>query len=144
MLFNFFMDKGNRRNNFGKWLIFSVSMLFVIYASFLGVLVLFGEDKQATLTSYRQEYGERNEVIPNRYTYLFGYEFTVNGKTYYGTGQKVGSPVFLKPSPESTISIKYLSFCPYFNSHIEGKKNWKSILIFLAGGMWVIRFLWKI
>lgn len=137
------MSKGNRSNKFGKWLIFCISMLFIFYASFLGTLVLFGEDKQATLTSYRQEYGERNEVIPNRYTYLFGYEFTVNGKTYYGTGQKVGSPVFLKPSPDSTISIKYLSFCPFFNSHIEDKQIWKSILIFLVVGLVLFSFFRK-
>ena len=65
------MSKVNRSNKFGKWLIFCISMLFIFYASFLGTLVLFGEDKKATLTSYRQEYGERNEVIPNQYTYLF-------------------------------------------------------------------------
>lgn len=137
------MSKVNRSNKFGKWLIFCISMLFIFYASFLGTLVLFGEDKKVTLASYRQEYGERNEVIPNQYTYLFGYEFTVNGKTYYGTGQKVGSPVFLKPSPDSTISIKYLSFCPFFNSHIEGKQIWKSILIFLVVGLVLFSFFRK-
>jgi hypothetical protein len=137
------MEEGKRKSNFGKWLIFSVSMLFIIYATFLGMLLLFGEDKQATLTSYRQEYGERNEVIPNRYTYMFGYEFTVDGKTYYGTGQKVGSPVFLKPSPNSTISIKYLSFWPYLNSHFDGKDNWKSVLIFLTIGLVLLIFFRK-
>lgn len=137
------MSKGNRKKNFGKWLIFSISILFIVYASFLAMLLLIGVDKQATLTSYRQEYGERNEVIPNRYTYLFGYEFTVEGKTYYGTGQKVGSSVFLKPHNESTISIKYLSFCPYLNSHIEGKENWKSILIYLVVGLILFSFYRK-
>lgn len=137
------MGKSNRKNNFGKWLIFSVSMLFVLYAAFLGMLLLFGEEKQATLTSYRQEYGERNEVIPNRYTYLFSYEFTVEGKRYHGTGQRVASPVFLKPTPESTISIKYLPCCPHFNSHIEGKETWKSSLIFFGIGVVLLLFFRK-
>ena len=137
------MGKGKRSNNFGKWLIFCVSLLFVGYAFFLGLLLFFGEETEATLTSYRQEYGERNEVIPNRYTYQFGYTFTVNGKTYNGTGQKVSSPVFLKPTPTSTISINYLSCCPYLNAHMEGKKNWKSILIFLGIGLLLFYFFRK-
>ncbi|HOO95456.1 MAG TPA: hypothetical protein PLH60_06935 [Proteiniphilum sp.] len=137
------MGKRKRGNNFGKWLIFSVSMLFALYGAFLGTLLLFGVDKQATLTSYRQEYGERNEVIPNRYTYLFGYAFTVEGKTYHGTGQRVASPVFLKPSAESTISIRYLPCCPYLNSHVEGKETWKSSLIFLGIGVILLLFFRK-
>ncbi len=137
------MGKRKRGNNFGKWLIFSVAMLFVLYGSFLGALLLFGVEKQATLTSYRQEYGERNEVIPNRYTYLFGYKFTVEGKTYHGTGQRVASPVFLKPTPESPISIKYLSCCPYFNTHVEGNGTWKSSLIFFGIGVVLLLFFRK-
>jgi len=135
--------KKKKNNKFGKWLIFSVGLLFVVYAFFLLTLVLFGESKQATLTSYRQEYGERNETIRNQYTYEFAYEFTVNGKTYSGTGQKIGSSVFLKPGPDATISIKYLRCCPFLNSHVEGRKTSINILILLAVGVVLFLFFRK-
>lgn len=123
------MKKKRKSGKAGKWLIFSVGLLFALYTAFLLVLHVFGTGTQARLTSYRQEYGERNETIRNVYTYEFGYEFTVDGKTYSGTGQKTGSPVFLKPTKETTIAIKYLSCCPYLNTASNGKKTWINILI---------------
>ena len=134
------MKKRKGKNKFGKWLIFSTGFIFVVYFFFLLVLVLFGDNKLAAITSYRQEYGERNETIRNQYTYEFAYEFTVNGKNYTGTGQKIGSPVFLKPSAGATISIKYLKCCPMINSHFEGRKTWINLLISLMVGIMLFWF----
>ncbi|MCG6187305.1 hypothetical protein [Maribellus maritimus] len=137
------MNRSKHKNKFGKWLIFSIGLLFTIYSLFLLTLVLFGEDKQATLTSFRQEYGERDETIRNQYTYEFAYEFVVNGETYSGTGQKVGSPVFLKTGPGTTISIKYLKCCPYFNSPVENKKTRINILVSLSIALLLLWFFRK-
>lgn len=123
------MKKKDKSGKAGKWLIFSVGLLFALYVSFLLVIQVFGTDIRAHLTSYRQEYGERNETIRNQYNYEFGYEFTVDGKTYSGTGRRISSPVFLKPGSNTTIPIKYLKCCPYLNSHVEGRKTWINILV---------------
>lgn len=137
------MKKKKEKNNFGKWLIFNMGFTFVVYFFFLLTLVIFGENKLAAITSYRQEYGERNETIRNQYTYEFAYEFTVNGKIYSGTGQKIGSPVFLKSGPGKNISIKYLKCCPMINSNVEGRKTWINILISLGVGIVLFWFSGK-
>lgn len=123
------MKKNQKQGKFGKWLIFSVASIFAVYASVLLLLQVFGTNIQAHLTSYRQEFGERNETIRNQYTYEFGYEFIVDGKTYSGTGQRVSSSVFLKPGPEATISVNYLKCCPFVNLHNDGRKTSINILI---------------
>ncbi len=126
------MGQRKNKHKLGKWLIACVGFLFSVYAVFLLSLMLFGESRQAVLTSYRQEYGERDETIRNQYNYEFAYEFTVEGKTYSGTGRRISSSVFLKLKPGTTISIKYLKCCPYLNSHIEERKTWINILVMVV------------
>ena len=130
-----------KKNRFGKWLIFFIGLIFTVYAVMMLTLLFFGEQKQALLTSYRQEYGERNETIRNRYTYHFGYEFTVDGKKYSGTGQKIGSPIYLNPGPESTISVKYLKGFPFINSHVDNDNKKTSINILVCFSTGIILFL---
>ena len=120
------------KNNFGKILITSVGIIFLIYTIFLFVLNFFGNNANARITSYRQEYGERNETIRNQYTYVFGYEFEVNGKKYSGNGQKISDSVFLKSDGKTTISIKYLKCCPALNTAYDGNKTLLNILISLG------------
>lgn len=126
------------RFNFGKWLIFSIGLLFTIYSLFLGSLTLFGTEINAKVTSYRQEYGERNEMFRNQYTYLYGYEFYVDGVKYFGTGQKISDSVYLKNNGNSYMQVKYLSCCPYFNSDFEANKTLTRIFIFLVVGMGLV------
>lgn len=123
------------RSNFGKWLIIFIGSIFLIYSLFLGALALFGIDINAKVTSYRQEYGERNETIRNQYTYLFGYEFNVEGKTYSGTGQRISNSVFLKHDNKMQMRVKYLQCCPYINSVYEGYKTIIYLLVLVIVGV---------
>lgn len=123
------------RFNFGKWLIFSIGFLFTSYSLFLGTLTLYGSEINAKVTSYRQEYGERNENIRNQYTYLFGYEFNVDGKTFSGTGQRIGNSVFLKHNNKMQMKVKYLRCCPQFNSAYDGNKTLLNSLISMIVGI---------
>lgn len=123
------------RSNFGKWLIIFIGSIFLIYSLFLGALALFGTDINAKVTSYRQEYGERNETIRNQYTYLFGYEFNVEGKTYSGTGQRISNSVFLKHDNKMQMRVKYLQCCPYINSVYEGYKTIIYLLVLVIVGV---------
>ena len=123
------------RINFGKWLIIFVGLIFLIYSLFLSALTLFGTDINATVTSYRQEYGERNETIRNQYTYLFSYEFNVEGITYSGTGQRISNPVFLKHTNKMQMRVKYLQSLPQFNSAYYGNKTTLNLFISMIVGI---------
>lgn len=124
----------------GKWLIFSVGLIFTIYSIYIFALIIYGEDVQAKVTSYRQEYGERNETIRNQYTYLYAYEFSVDGKTYSGTGQLISDSVFLKNSHNQTMQVKYLKCCPYVNTYYRGTKTLLNGAISLLIGMLLFYF----
>jgi hypothetical protein len=130
--------------NWGKLILGSVGVLFTLYSLLIFSLDWVGTDTEARLTSYRQEYGERNEVIPNRYTYLYGYEFEVDGKTYVGNGQRIAGPAHLKLSGDETIRIKYLSCCPYLNQAEEVTEVEWSALIFLGIGLGLLLVVTKL
>jgi hypothetical protein len=130
--------------NWGKIIIGSVGFIFLMYALLLISLSLFGFSTNAKITSYRQEYGERNETIRNQYTYLYGYEFEVDGKLFSGNGQRIGNSVYLKNNGTQTIQIKYLSCCPFVNHALDENKNTKQILITLLVSLGLFYFMFKI
>jgi hypothetical protein len=130
------------RSRWGKWLIWSIGFIFIMYSLYSFALSFFGTETQAKLTSYRRENGERNEVIRGQYTYVFGYEFEVNGKVYSGNDRSIHNAVFLKTDQSSTMSIRYLKCCPYINGQDRGVKNVLNALLFLIIGLgliWVSR-----
>jgi len=128
--------------SWGKWLIFSIGFIFIVHSAFLSTLSLFGTDTEAKVTSFRRAYGERNETFRNQYTFLYGYEFYVDGVLYSGTGQKISDSVYLKNDGNSFMHVKYLSCCPYINSDFEGIKTIINLFISLVIGiglLWVSR-----
>ena len=127
----------------GKWLIFTIGVIFLIYSIFLVTLSLYGTEIDAKITSYRRAYGERNETIRNQYTFLFGYEFQIEGKTYSGTGQKIGNSVFLKHTDNSYMKVKYLKCCPYLNTDYNGNKTILNGFITLGVGFLLLYFYRK-
>ncbi len=129
--------------NWGKIIIGSVGFIFLMYALLLISLSLFGFSTNAKITSYRQEYGERNETIRNQYTYLYGYEFEVDGKLFSGNGQRIGNSVFIKDTSNRSIPIKYLSCCPQLNQAFDHSPV-KSLLIFMGIGLLLLYFASKI
>jgi hypothetical protein len=135
--FRFYMETKNN-NKWGKWLILSVGILFTLYSIFLFVLVLYGTETNAKITSYRQEYGERNEIIRNQYTYLYGYEFEYQGKVYTGTGQKIGNSIFLKNNGNSFITVRFLHIFPQINSTYEEKNTLINLFISIGIGLGLI------
>jgi len=116
----------------GRILMGAIAILFLGYGVMLTALFFFGTPIEARLTSYRRVQGERNEVIPNRYNFDFGYEFTVHGKHYSGTGRRVSDPVYLKPGPDATIAVKYLPCCPFISSDTEDGREGRRILVMLG------------
>ncbi|MDI9564524.1 MAG: hypothetical protein QM301_10115 [Bacteroidota bacterium] len=124
--------KQSRKGGRGRIVILLIGLLFLAYGLMLVSLLFFGISTEARLTCYRRQQGERNEVIPNRYTYHFGYEFTVDGKLFSGTGQRVAGPVYLKPGPGATIRVKYLPGCPFISTDTEYTKEGPRALLILV------------
>lgn len=121
--------------NGGKILLAVIGLAFAIYALMLVVLMVAGTPTKATITSYRRSAGERNETIPNQYTYVFSYEFEVDGSKYTGNGQEVKPPIHVKNAGGSTISIRYLPGWPAINSPMEAELPLMSTAIFLTIGI---------
>jgi len=130
--------------NWGKIIVGSVGFIFMMYSILLLSLSLFGETTLAKITSYRQEYGERNETIRNQYTYVYGYEFEVDGKLFSGNGQRIGNSVYLKNTSNQKIQIEYLACCPHLNHATDKNKNIKQILITLVVSLGLFYFMSKL
>jgi hypothetical protein len=109
------MKTKKKRFPTGKLIIGGVAFLFLIYACFLTILWLAGQPVRAKVTSFRREMGERDETIRNKYTYVYSYEFSVDGQTYSGNSKKVQGPVFLKNDGNSFLNVHYLKCCPFLN-----------------------------
>lgn len=133
----------SRKGRGGRLLIMAVGVLILGYGVMLAALFFFGTRVEARLTSYRQQMGERNEVIPNRYTYHFGYTFTVDGHEYSGTGQRIAGPVYLKPGPEATIRVKYLPCCPRIHADDAEAHPGRRVAVFVAVGLLLLWFTRK-
>lgn len=110
----------SRQRNFslGLILIGVIGFLMVLASVVQLSLGMFGELTIGRVTEYRRVMGERNESIPNRYTYSMGYEYWVNKKTYHGSSTVIGSSVFVKPDGGQPIPIKYFSFLPSISAPI--------------------------
>lgn len=76
-----------------------------------------GERAEAVVTDIRREGGERTDGKPGRYTYHIGYTFTLSdGRTINGVAKKIGNAVYLKPTGEQTVPIRYLRTFPYIST----------------------------
>ena len=60
--------------------------------------------------------GERDEIIPNRYTYSLRYQFFVEEKVYGGSSTVIGSPLFIEPDGNSFVEIMYIEKIPNLNA----------------------------
>ena len=100
-------------------------------------LEFFGEETSAVITSVRRVGGERNEAVPNRYTYSIGYEFTLpDGRKISGSTERIGDSVYLKPGKSSFTRVRYYSFLPFINTlESETGLNLGSILQIFFGGL---------
>jgi hypothetical protein len=78
------------------------------------LVALTGAEAQGRITHVRRQLGDRNEVIPNRYTFAIAYEFRLpDGTLRTGTTQRIGD--FFSPGRlgvGSPVTIRYAPFAP--------------------------------
>lgn len=108
------------------------------------MLGLAGKSVTGVITSIRREGGERDEVIPNRYTYNISYSFTLpDGRKIDGFTKRIGDGVYLKTDGASPTRVRYFPAFPYINAlkRDTGLAASRLVLI-LAGGflIFVVNF----
>ena len=111
------MEKGRMiKKYFWRVFISFIGLVLILYPLFNISIGLVGQDTIGTITSYQRILGERDEVIPNRYTYSLGYKFYVNEVEYHNSTTVINSPLFIKPDGKSLIEIRYIKEFPKFNT----------------------------
>lgn len=128
--------KHQYRPIWGRLLLAIIGAMILMWGSTTVLLGLIGTRDTATITSIRRQGGQRNEVIPNRYTYSIGYTFEPpDGRTIDGTTTHVGSPIYSKASGNSTQPVRYFAAWPYINAlEADTGLHPGPFLLILAGG----------
>ena len=104
------------KSNLWRLLISFIGLIMILYSLFLVSIGLLGTNTFGTITSYTRIMGERDEIIPNRYTYSLGYQFFVEEKVYGGSSTVIGSPLFIEPDGNSFVEIMYIEKIPNLNA----------------------------
>lgn len=107
---------GMIKTYFWRIVISFIGILLIVFPIYHVTIGIIGETTVGTITSYRRILGERGEIIPNRYTYALGYEFTLENEAYFGNTTLINSPIYLKPDGNQLIEIRYLQNYPYLNA----------------------------
>ncbi len=80
-------------------------------------LGIIGERGTAVITHTRRELGERNEAIPNRYTYIISYTFTTpDGQVVSDSTRRIGGAIYVKASGKQQVPVRYWKPFPAFNT----------------------------
>jgi hypothetical protein len=112
-----------------------IGVAFVLWGLSTIALGFFGIKETAVITDIRRELGERNEVMPGRYTYYISYTFTLpNGNKIDGFSRKIGSAIYLKADGKSKTTIRYFSFFPSVNAlEKDAKPGWGQLILIAIG-----------
>ena len=113
------MFRINVSKKFGPILVLFVAVILIIYGLIHISLGIIGEKDTAIITNIRRQGGERNEAVPNRYTYSISYSFTLpDGKEIDGFTYKIGNAVYVKVSKSnvSIVPVRYLKAFPQINA----------------------------
>ncbi|MCW8883183.1 MAG: hypothetical protein OQK92_12750 [Sedimenticola sp.] len=105
---------------------------------------LFGETTDALITHVRRQGGERNEVIPDRYTHVISYRFTLPDKQTVEGFSYVLGPSFsiMTPHAPGLIKVRYLPLIPQMNTlEYQAYPNLGHLIVLAVGyllafGLW--------
>jgi hypothetical protein len=129
------MRKKKSSGVFAQVLITTIGAAILAWGLILPVLRIAGQRGTAVIDTVRRELGERNEVIPNRYTYNIGYSFTLpDGRKINGFSRRIGDAVYFKAGGSSTAPVRYFSFFPYINALEEDTEpNYRHLILIVTG-----------
>ena len=109
-----------------------------LYGMMMPLLSVLGERTSGTITVVRREGGERDEAIPNRYSYSVGYEFLLDDGTVISGNTKVIGNAYNAGISRGQASIRYLKIFPYLNALETDATLSVGHVILLAVGVLII------
>lgn len=102
------------RNRIPRIILSALGILLMIWDIGAPLVALTGAEAQGQITHVRRQLGDRNEAIPNRYTFAITYKFRLpDGTLRTGTSQRIGD--FFSPGRlgvGSPVTIRYAPFAP--------------------------------
>ena len=101
---------------FEKIFLATMGLMFVVYGLMVPFLNIAGTPASGNIVSVRREGGERDEVVPNRYTWSVTYEFTdSSGKARSGNTKVVGSS-YNSGVSKGPVTVLYFKYIPFLNA----------------------------
>lgn len=105
---------------------------------------LFGETTDALVTHVRRQLGERNETIPDRYTHVISYRFTLPDKEpVEGFSYVLGTSFSITtPHAPGLVKVRYLPVFPQVNTlEYQAYPNLGHLIVLAVGyllafGLW--------
>lgn len=138
------MFRFNGNKKLGSIFVIFIAVMLILFGLIQVSLGLIGEKDTAIITNIRRQGGERNEAVPNRYTYSVSYTFTLpDGKKIDGFTYKIGNAVYVKVSSSniSTTPVRYLKAFPRINT-LESDAGLKAgNLILIGTGILIIKMI---
>ena len=119
-----------------RLLLFSVGLLLLLYGLVTPLLPYIGQRTQGEVTSIRRELGDRQDPMPNRYSYSVGYEFRLpDGRVVHGNTKVIGSS-FSAGLPKGKAGVYYLPAFPYLNAlERDTSPDMGKVVILAAGAL---------
>lgn len=109
-----------------------------LYGMMMPLLSVLGERTPGMITVVRREGGERDEAIPNRYSYSVGYEFLLDDGTVISGNTKVIGNAYNAGISRGQTSIRYLKLFPYLNALEADTTLSVEHVILIAVGVFII------
>ncbi len=115
-------------------IVFAVGVLLALYGAVMPLLPFIGARASGEITVIRRELGDRQDPMPNRYSYSVGYEFSLpDGRIVSGTTKTIGSATSAGMS-KGKSGVYYLPGLPYVNAlEKDARFDFGKIALLAAG-----------
>ena len=116
----------------------SINVSLALYGMMMPLLSVLGKRTSGAITVVRREGGERDEAVPNRYSYAVGYEFLPDDGTVIPGNTKAIGNAYNAGISKGRASIRYLGIFPYFNALEPDTTLSVEHVILLAVGVFIV------
>ena len=138
------MFRTSLKKRIGPLLVILIAVMMIALGLLRISLGFAGEKDTAVITGIRRQGGERGEAIPNRYTYVVNYAFTLpDGEKINGFTYDIRDAVYIKVSDSNIrmTPIRYFKALPHINA-LESDSGLKAGNLILIGiGIFMIKFV---
>ncbi|MCW8890804.1 MAG: hypothetical protein OQL20_09125 [Sedimenticola sp.] len=122
-----------------------LGLVLMTWGTVTPMVGLFGETTDAKVLSVRRQLGERNEALPDRYTHVISYRFTLpNRQSIEGFSYVLGTSFSVATNhAPGLVKVRYLPLIPQINTLEKQAYPNLEHLIVLAVGYLLAFGLWR-